>query len=57
MVLLPVVTLGLAAGTGTAPWRLLVSEPLGVTCLAAGTVLTLTGLLWIDRIADGVVRR
>ena len=57
MVLLPVVTLGLAAGTGSAPWRLLVSEPFGVACLAAGTGLTLAGLLWIDRIADGVVRR
>lgn len=57
MVLLPVVTLGLAAGTGSAPWRLLVTEPLGVACLAAGTALTLAGLLWIDRIADAVVRR
>lgn len=57
MVLLPVVTLGLAAGTGSAPWRLLVSEPLGVACLAAGTGLSLVGLLWIDRIADGVIRR
>lgn len=57
MVLLPVVTLGLAAGTGSAPWRLLVSEPFGVACLAAGTALGLAGLLWIDRIADGVVRR
>ena len=57
MVLLPVVTLGLAAGTGSAPWRLLVSEPLGVACLGAGTALALAGLLWIDRIADGVVRR
>lgn len=57
MVLLPVVTLGLAAGTGSAPWRLLVSEPLGVACLGAGTGLSLAGLLWIDRIADGVVGR
>ena len=57
MVLLPVVTLGLAAGTGSAPWRLLVSEPLGVACLGGGTALALAGLLWIDRIADGVVRR
>jgi tight adherence protein B len=57
MVLLPVVTLALAAGTGSAPWRLLVSEPLGVACLAAGTALSLAGLLWIDRIADGVVGR
>lgn len=56
MVLLPVVTLGLAAGTGTAPWRLLVSEPLGVACLGGGVVLVLAGLLWIDRIADGVLR-
>lgn len=57
MVLLPLVTLGLAAGTGSTPWRLLVSEPLGVACLGGGVVLSLTGLLWIDRIADGVVRR
>lgn len=57
MVLLPVVTLGLAAGSGGAPWRLLVSEPVGVACLGAGTVLALAGLIWIDRIADGVVRR
>ena len=57
MVLLPVVTLGLAAGAGGAPWRLLVSEPFGVACLAGGTGLTLAGLLWIDRIADGVVAR
>lgn len=57
MVALPVVTLGLAAGTGSAPWRLLVSEPLGVACLGGGVVLALAGLLWIDRIADGAVRR
>lgn len=57
MVLLPVVTLGLASGAGSTPWRLLVSDPVGVACLAAGTALTLAGLLWIDRIADGVVRR
>jgi Flp pilus assembly protein TadB len=57
MVLLPVATLGLAAGAGTAAWGTLLSEPLGVACLAAGTALALGGLLWIDRIADTVVRR
>lgn len=57
VLLLPVVTLGLAAGTGAAPWRLLVTSPVGVACLGGGVVLGLTGLLWIDRIADGVVRR
>ncbi|HEX4977231.1 MAG TPA: hypothetical protein VFV40_05130 [Nocardioides sp.] len=57
MLLLPVVTLGLASGTGSDPWRLLVSDPVGVACLAGGTGLTLAGLVWVDRIADGVARR
>jgi tight adherence protein B len=54
---LPVVTLAMAAGVGAGPWHFLLDTGAGLGCLAAGSVLTLAGLFWIDRIASRVRRR
>ena len=54
--LLPLATLAMSAGVGASPWWFLLTQPVGLTCLAAGVALILTGLWWIDRIAAGVTR-
>lgn len=51
---LPVVTLALASGGSSAPWRFLLTTPVGIGCLGAGVLLTLAGLWWIERIAAAV---
>jgi tight adherence protein B len=48
---LPVVVLIAGEGLGARPWSFLLGHPVGVTCLAAGVLLVVTGLAWIDRIA------
>ncbi len=53
---LPVVMLVLGGGHGSGAWAFLLGHPVGLGCLAAGVALGLTGLWWIERIADGVVR-
>ena len=53
---LPVVLLVLGGGHGAGAWTFLLGHPVGLGCLAAGVVLGLAGLWWIERIADGVVR-
>lgn len=52
---LPVLTLGMAAGSGADPWSFLTGHPVGLALLAAGSGLVLLGLAWIDRIAAGVM--
>lgn len=52
---LPVVML-LLGGDGAGTWTFLFGHPVGLACLAAGLLLGLTGLWWIERIADGVTR-
>jgi tight adherence protein B len=54
--LLPLVSLAMSAGIGGDPWHFLLATPLGVACLAAGGACAFAGLLWIDRIAAGVLR-
>lgn len=54
---LPVVVLAMGAGLGGDPWGFLLSTPVGLACLGAGTGLTLAGLAWIERIAASVVAR
>lgn len=49
---LPVLMLVLG-GDGAATWSFLLATPAGIACLAAGLLLGLTGLWWIERIADG----
>ena len=53
---LPVLVLLAAEGAGARPWSFLIGRPLGLTCLAAGLLLSWLGLVWIDRIAAAAVR-
>jgi tight adherence protein B len=54
--LLPVASLAMAAGIGDHPWHFLLGTAPGVACLALGSACAFAGLLWIDRIAVGVLR-
>jgi len=53
---LPVGSLAMSAGIGGDPWHFLLGTPLGLTCLGGGLLCAFAGLLWIDRIAAGVLR-
>jgi tight adherence protein B len=52
--LLPVVALLMATGGGGDPIGFLVGGPAGILCLASGLALGLTGVWWIESIADSV---
>lgn len=54
---LPLVVLVAAQGIGARPWHFLLDTAAGVGCLAAGVVLSLCGLRWIDHIAASAVDR
>lgn len=53
---LPLATLAMSTGVGSHPWGFLLTRPAGLVCLATGVALVLTGLWWIDRIAEAVTR-
>ncbi|UOE22169.1 type II secretion system F family protein [Thermobifida halotolerans] len=53
---LPVLGLLMAGALGGAPLSFLLTTPLGVGCLAAGTALDALGLWWIRRMVDRVAR-
>ena len=57
VVVLPLASLAMSAGIGGDPWHFLLATPAGLGCLGMGALLTWAGLLWIDRIADSVLRR
>ena len=52
LALLPVAGLVLAALSGTNPLAVLLGTPPGRLCLVVGVLLDVTGLLWIERLAD-----
>lgn len=54
--LLPVASLAMSAGIGGDPWHFLLGTAPGLACLGIGVLLAFAGLLWIDRIAAGVLR-
>ena len=57
MAALPVLVLLLGAGIGGDPVGFLIGTPIGLGCLALGLGLTHLGLLWLERVADGVLGR
>ena len=54
--LLPLAALGMSSGIGGDPWHFLLGTAVGLACLGLGAVFAFAGLLWIDRIADAVLR-
>ena len=54
---LPLGVLLLGAGIGGDPVGFLTGTTAGLVCLGLGLGLSLAGLTWIERIADGVLRR
>lgn len=54
--LLPLASLAMSAGIGGHPWHFLLGTPVGLACLAAGGMCAFAGLLWLDRIAEAVLR-
>lgn len=53
---LPVVALMMGSGAESRPWEFLLTEPIGLICLASGLAFGLAGLWWIEAIATGIHR-
>jgi len=53
---LPVLGVALGAGMDADPVGVLTGTPVGAWCLCAGAVLVVTGLVWVERLADGATR-
>ena len=51
LAVLPLVVLVMAQGIGADPWDFLLATLPGQLCLGAGTVLAVSGVSWLDRIA------
>lgn len=52
LAVLPVFGIGLGTAIGADPAGVLLGSLLGACCLAAGTLLAMTGLFWVERIVD-----
>ncbi len=57
LAVLPIAVLLLGAGVGGDPIGFLTGSTPGLVCLALGLALSFSGLLWLERIADRVLRR
>ncbi len=57
LAVLPLGVLLLGSGIGGDPVGFLVGSTAGLVCLAVGIGLSFAGLLWLERIADRVLRR
>lgn len=53
---LPGVALVMGSSAETRPWEFLLTEPIGLICLALGLAFGLAGLWWIEAIAAGINR-
>lgn len=53
---MPVMVLVAGQGLGAEPWHFLLDTLPGLACLSAGAGCALTGLWWMDRIAEHAVR-
>lgn len=53
---LPVVALLVGTGAGADPWTFLLTDPVGLACLAGGVALGVAGLAWIEALARDVQR-
>ena len=57
LAVLPLGVLLLGTGIGGDPVGFLTGTTAGLVCLAVGLALSFAGLLWLERIADGVLGR
>jgi tight adherence protein B len=55
LAVLPVLVLVMGEGIGAEPWSFLLATTPGQLCLLAGALLAVTGVLWLERIADEAV--
>lgn len=53
---LPILGVALGSGMGADPVAVLTTSPAGAWALCLGTVLAVTGLVWVERLADGAGR-
>ena len=53
---LPGVALVMGSSAESRPWEFLLTEPIGLICLASGLAFGLAGLWWIEAIATGIHR-
>lgn len=56
LAVLPLLALALGAALGGNPVAFLLGPGVGSWCLAAGAALAVVGVLWVERITDGVAR-
>lgn len=54
MAVLPLFALGMGAGMGSSPTQTITETIAGATAVALGVGLAMLGIIWVDRIVDGV---
>jgi tight adherence protein B len=56
LAVLPVITLLVLSGGGGRPLAFLLGNPVGLTCLGVGGLLTSAGLLWVEHLMRSATR-